>query len=39
VAIVLAIFPYFLVRGPVNRLVKWRMSKKPQKPKPEVAAS
>ena len=39
VAIVLAIFPYFLVRGPINRLVKWRMNKKPQKPKPEVAPS
>jgi hypothetical protein len=39
VAVVLAIIPYFLLRGPINRLVKWRIKRKLQKSKPEVAAS
>jgi hypothetical protein len=30
VAIVLAIIPYFLLRGPINRFVKWRINKKPR---------
>ena len=30
VAIVLAIIPYFLVRGPVNRIARWRISKTTQ---------
>ena len=38
VAIVLAIIPYFLLRGPINRFVKWRMKRKLAKPKPEAAA-
>jgi hypothetical protein len=29
VAVLLAIVPYFLVRGPVNRLVRWRSHKVP----------
>ncbi len=39
VAIVLAIIPYFLLRGPINRFVKWRMKRKSEKSKPETAAS
>ncbi len=39
VAILLAIIPYFIIRGPVNRFVKWRIKRKLQKSKPEVAAS
>jgi hypothetical protein len=39
VAVVLAIIPYFLLRGPINRFVKWRMKRKAGKSKPEAAAS
>ncbi|HEY5253967.1 MAG TPA: hypothetical protein VIJ53_04905 [Acidobacteriaceae bacterium] len=39
VAIVLAIIPYFLIRGPVNRFVKWRIRRKLEKSNPGVAAS
>jgi hypothetical protein len=34
VAIVLAIIPYFLLRGPINRIVKWKLKKS----KPENTA-
>jgi hypothetical protein len=30
VAILLAIVPYFVVRGPINRLVRWRINKTTQ---------
>ena len=39
VAVVLAIIPYFLIRGPINRFVKWRIKRKGQNSKPEIAAS
>jgi hypothetical protein len=39
VAIVLAIIPYFLLRGPINRFVKWRIKRKLEKSKSETAAS
>ncbi|MES2219489.1 MAG: hypothetical protein V4587_00805 [Acidobacteriota bacterium] len=39
VAILLAIIPYFILRGPVNRFVKWRIREKLKKSKPEIAAS
>ena len=39
VAVVLAIIPYFLLRGPINRFVKWRIKRKLAKSKPEAAAS
>lgn len=39
VAVVLAIIPYFLLRGPINRFVQWRIRRKLAKSKPETAAS
>jgi hypothetical protein len=39
VAVVLAIIPYFLLRGPINRIVKWRIREKLKKSKPEIASS
>ncbi len=39
VAILLAIIPYFLLRGPINRFVKWRIKRKLEKSDPGVAAS
>jgi hypothetical protein len=39
VAVVLAIIPYFLLRGPINRFVKWRIKRKLEKSKPESAPS
>lgn len=33
VAVVLAIIPYFLLRGPINRIMKWKLKKsKPEDP-------
>lgn len=39
VAVVLAIFPYLLLRGPINRIMTWRIRMKLKKSKPETTAS
>jgi hypothetical protein len=39
VAIVLAIIPYFLLRGPINRFVTWRIQSKLKKSNPDSTAS
>jgi hypothetical protein len=39
VAFVLAIVPYLLLRGPIDRILKWRIKMKLKKSKPEIAAS
>jgi hypothetical protein len=36
---VLAIFPYLLLRGPINRIMTWRIKMKLKKSKPETTAS
>lgn len=39
VAFVLAIIPYLLLRGPINRLLQWRRRSLDKKPKPEIAVN
>jgi hypothetical protein len=39
VSFVLAIVPYLLLRGPIDRILKWRIKQKTEKSKPEITAS
>jgi hypothetical protein len=39
VAIVLAVIPYLVLRGPINRIMTWRIRMKLKKSKPETTAS
>lgn len=39
VAIVLAVIPYLVLRGPINRIMTWRIKMKLKKTKPETTAS